>query len=377
MGNTETEARLIIAASEVDSDLFYATRFLAPDPFVFLWHGAEKILLMSDLEVDRTRAQAAVDLVLSFRVYEERARARGSERPSLVETLHELLAERGVRSVLVPGSFPLEHGDDLRERGITVQWKRAPFFEERLVKRPDEVDAITAALRRTEAALERAIAAIRQADVREGILWWQGERLTSERVKGLITMTLLEAGLIAERTIVACGAQGCDPHNQGSGPLRAGQPIIIDVFPRDTESRYFADITRTVVKGAASETLRRMYRAVLAGQECAFAEIRAGAAGDTIHSHVQEALQACGFETGERDGHMQGFFHGTGHGLGLDIHELPRIAKMPTTLQSGNVVTVEPGLYYREEGGIRIEDVVVVTETGCRNLTRYPKCLEV
>jgi Xaa-Pro aminopeptidase len=371
------KARLLIGASETDADLFYATRFLAPDPFVFLWHGDEKILLMSDLEVDRARSQAAVTRVLPQRLYEERARASGVGRPRTIDALLALLDERGVRTLTVPGSFPVEHADALREHGIALQVKEAPFFEERLVKADDEVEAIASALRRTESALGAAIGAIAEAEVREGLLWWQGEILSAERVKRLIAVRLLEQDLVGQHTIVACGEAGCDPHNQGSGPLRAGLPIILDVFPRDERSRYFADITRTVVKGSATDYVRRMYEAVAAGQACALERIRDGAEGDAVHRAVLETLTGCGFQTGEIDGRMQGFFHGTGHGLGLDIHELPRVSKLPTILRCGNVVTVEPGLYYPGRGGVRLEDVVLVTETGCRNLTTYPKHLEV
>jgi Xaa-Pro aminopeptidase len=332
---------------------------------------------MSDLEVDRARAQAAVDTVLPIRHFEERAKASGVERPGVLDSVCAFLAEREIRSVRVPGSFPIEYGDGLRERGVAVQVRREPFFEERLLKTAGEVEAISRAMQRTEAAMDAAIGAIREAEVRDGVLWWRGTTLTAERVRRLISMTLIEDGLLAQHTIVACGEAGCDPHNEGRGPLRAGESIIIDIFPRDEASRYHADITRTVVKGRASDMLRKMYRAVAAGQEQAFALLRDGSDGEAIHRAVQDTLERHGFQTGEVNGRMQGFFHGTGHGLGLEVHELPRISKLPTTLGSGNVVTVEPGLYYPGIGGVRIEDVVVVTETGCTNLTRYPKELEV
>jgi Xaa-Pro aminopeptidase len=370
--------RLIIAASETDANLFYATRFLAPDAFVFvLTPTGEKVLLMSDLEVDRARAQAAVDTVLPIRHFEERAKASGVERPGILDSVCAFLAEREIRTVRVPGSFPIEYGDGLRERGVAVQVRREPFFEERLLKTADEVEAISRAMQRTEAAMGAAIGAIREAEVHDGVLRWRGTTLTAERVRRLISMTLIEDGLLAQHTIVACGEAGCDPHNEGSGPLRAGQSIIIDIFPRDEASRYFADITRTVVKGRASDMLRKMYWAVAAGQERVFALLRDGSDGEAIHRDVQATLERHGFQSGEVNGRMQGFFHGTGHGLGLEVHELPRISKLPTILGSGNVVTVEPGLYYPGIGGVRIEDVVVVTETGYTNLTRYPKELEV
>ena len=371
------EARLIIAASEADANLYYATQFLAPDPFVFLGHGSEKILLVSDLELNRARVQASVDRVLAIREYEERVKAAGTERPTLTDALFELLKERGVHSLLVPANFAVEHADRLRGRGITIHVKSEPFFEERLVKSPHEVQAIAEAMRRTEAAMHVAMSAIRQAEVRDGILWWDGEVLTAEVVKRLMARQLLEAGLIVQHTIVACGEDGCNPHNEGSGPLRAGQAIIIDIFPRDLASRYYADITRTVVKGQAPDRLRRMYDAVAAAQSRALELIRDGADAEAINGEVQGSLEERGFQTGEVNGKMQGFFHGTGHGLGLEVHELPRISKVKTTLRTGNVVTVEPGLYYPGDGGVRIEDVVVVTESGYQNLTTFPKTLEV
>jgi len=371
------DARLIIAASESDANLYYATHFLAPDAFVFVWTRDEKVLLMSDLEVDRARAQARVDTVLPIRTYEERAKAAGIERPSVVDAVCAFFAERAIQRVVVPGGFPIEHGDALRSRGIEVQVRREPFLEERLVKTPAEVECILKAMRRTEAALDAAIQAIREADVLDGALRWRGRVLTSEALKRLIAAHLLDDGLLAQHTIVACGDAACDPHNEGAGPLRAGEAIIIDIFPRDEDSRYFADITRTVVKGRAPEGLRKMYRAVADGQECALRLIREGADGDAIHREVQATLEQHGFRTGEVNGRMQGFFHGTGHGLGLEVHELPRVSKVPATLRTGNVVTVEPGLYYPGIGGVRIEDVVVVTENGCTNLTAYPKDLEV
>jgi Xaa-Pro aminopeptidase len=156
----------------------------------------------------------------------------------------------------------------------------------------------------------------------------------------------------------------------------AHQPIVIDIFPRSSRTRYFADITRSVVRGKASTRVKAMYQAVLQAQEQALALIRDGADGAAIHHEVAKVFEHLGFATGETNGRMQGFFHGTGHGLGLEIHEPPRIGQRGAVLRSGNVVTVEPGLYYPGEGGVRIEDLVVVTDTGCRILTKFPKLLE-
>jgi Xaa-Pro aminopeptidase len=167
-----------------------------------------------------------------------------------------------------------------------------------------------------------------------------------------------------------------DPHRVGSGPLRPNRAIILDVFPQSIETGYWADMTRTVVRGRASEGLRRMYRAVAEAQDAALATIRDGVDGKEAHQAVLGVFKEYGFKTGKIDGRMQGFFHGTGHGVGLEIHEPPRLNARGGPLRAGMAVTVEPGLYYTRWGGVRIEDLVVVTKTGCRNLTRFPRQLE-
>jgi Xaa-Pro aminopeptidase len=370
------EASLIIAASEADANLYYATRFLAPDPFIFLEVAGEKVLLLSDLEIDRGRQQAAVQTVLPLSRYEEEAR-RAGEGTGLAAVAVRLLRERGVAVVQVPADFPLGLADDLRARGVTVRAKPDPFYDARTVKTAEEVAAISHALAATEGAMDVAIGALRAAEVHEGVLTLEGEVLTSERVKRMIAAHLLERDYLAQHTIVAGGEQGCDPHEQGHGPLRADTAIIIDIFPRSIATRYHGDVTRTVVKGQASAALRNQYAAVRAAQEEALATIRTGVEGPAVHARVCSLFEARGYRTGEVGGRMQGFFHGTGHGLGLEIHEPPRVSKIPATLQAGNVVTVEPGLYYPGVGGVRLEDVVVVTEAGCTNLVKYPKFLEV
>jgi len=380
------EARLIIAASEQDSNLYYATRFLAPDPFIFLQDQRARLLLMSDLELDRAKAQATVDAVLAYSDYEAKAHAETGAAPTLIQTLAVLLRERQVTRLLVPADFPLGHADGLRQAGFQVEARPNPYFPERLVKRRDEIEAITAAQRATESAVDEAVRLIAASRIKDDLLYapadggpLQGKDapLTSERIKQVINLKLMELGYVAQHTIVACGRQACDPHDEGSGPLRAHQPIILDVFPRSSSTRYFADMTRTIVRGRASDGQKRLYDLVRQGQEIAFERIMAGAEGQLIHEAIVALFEKAGCRTGLIDGRMQGFFHGTGHGVGLDIHEAPRISRSGSRLDAGHVVTVEPGLYYPEIGAVRLEDLVVVTETGCVNLTKYPKVLEV
>ncbi|MEW6247657.1 MAG: Xaa-Pro peptidase family protein [Nitrospirota bacterium] len=373
---TADRATLFIAASETDSNLYYATRFIAPDPFIYLEVKGERLVVMSDLELDRARSQARVDRVLSYSQLERRAKDQGVAEPGPVDIVHLILQDAGLTQVLVPGNFPYIHACRLQELGYRLGTKREPFFERRVVKTAEEIGHIEATQRATEAAVAAAHRALRRASVRDGVLWLDGEPLTSERVKKLINVTLMERDCVAQHTIVAGGEQACDPHHEGSGPLPADRSIIFDVFPRSAASRYFADMSRTVVRGRASAELKRLYWTVKDAQEEAIAQIRDGADGAKIHQGICERFEKAGYKTGLVNGRMQGYFHGTGHGVGLDIHEAPRISRTGSVLQEGHVVTVEPGLYYPGLGAVRIEDMVLVTHDGCRNLTDYPKTFE-
>jgi len=370
-------AILMIAASEVDSNLYYATRFIAPDPFVFLEIKGERIMVMSDLEMDRAREQARVDRVLSYSDLERRAKADAVTDPGVVDVVHCALREHGVKGLLVPGNFPFIHAKRLQDLGYRLETGKEPFFERRVVKTAEEVAYIEATQRATEEAVAIGHAALRAAAPRDGVLWLDGEPLTSERIKRLINVKLMERECVAQHTIVAGGEQACDPHNEGSGPLPAARSIIFDVFPRHAASRYFADMSRTVIRSRPSSELRKLYQTVKDAQEEAVCKVKDGADGAKIHQGICERFEAAGYKTGLVNGRMQGYFHGTGHGVGLDIHEAPRIAPVDATLRTGHVVTVEPGLYYLGVGGVRLEDVVLVTSNGNRNLTDCPQFLEI
>jgi Xaa-Pro aminopeptidase len=369
-------ATLFIAASEYDSNLYYATRFMAPDPFIYLEIAGERLLMMSDLERDRAKSQATVDTVLSYSEFERRAKEQGVTEPGMVDVVHVLLCERRIKQILVPANFPYLHAARLQQLGYELQSKREPFYEGRVVKSAEEIRHIEAAQRATEQAVAAAHVALRRADIRDDQLWLDGEVLTSERIKKLINVTLMERDCIAQHTIVAGGEQACDPHNEGSGPLPAHRSIIFDVFPRSATSRYFADMSRTVIRGRVSPELKRLYQTVKDAQEEAITRVRDGADGAKIHQGICERFDRAGYRTGLVNGRMQGYFHGTGHGVGLDIHEAPRISRSGSMLVEGQVVTVEPGLYYPGLGAVRIEDMVLVTKDGCRNLTDYPKAFE-
>jgi Xaa-Pro aminopeptidase len=222
------------------------------------------------------------------------------------------------------------------------------------------------------------IAALQACRVgRDGYLRRDGRRFRAEDLRAAMNTRIMAEGCVPSHTICAPGDQAVDPHQEGSGPIRAHTPIVMDIFPRSEKTGYYGDLTRTVVRGRASPRLLEVYALVNEGVRLGHARVKHGVDGQTIHAEIQALFERRGFRTGVRDGRMQGFFHGTGHGLGLQIHEPPSIGRRPSLLQAGHVVTVEPGLYYLGLGGVRIEDVALVTRSGSRNLTRVPKRLEI
>lgn len=371
-----TTARLIIAGSEQCADLYWATHFYVPDPIIYLEHKGRKILLASDLEVSRAKKEADVDRVLSSSDYERKIKKSGKKR-SEGDVIDLVLRERGIKTLVVPSYFPLRQAEILRQRGYRIAPAPDPFFPKREIKTQEEKRNITQALRATEAGIQAAIDVLKKSKVKSGKIYRNGSMLTSESLRQVIEMKMMECGALGQHTIVACGKQAADPHCRGSGPLYANQTIVLDVFPKSMASGYYGDITRTVLKGRASDTLKRMYAAVKKAQETGIKAVRAGVDAAEVHGEVQKTLDASGFKTGTIDGKPQGFIHSTGHGLGLDIHESPRVSRLSNRLRAGHVVTVEPGLYYEKLGGIRIEDVVYVTKKGCEVLTRIPKIFEI
>ena len=372
-----SENILMVAASEYDANLYYATRFLVPDPVVFMQVRGKKHLLMNDLELDRARAQAKVDRVHSISKLAAEYKEAHGKRPSYLDLIETLAKKEKASEFVVPGNFPLEFADPLRKRGLKIEVRPDPFFEKRTVKSKEEVAAVRKTIRYTEAAIQAAIDVLRKSVPRKGKLYYHGNVLKSEDIKRVINVKLMEDNCVAENSIVACGIQCVDPHHRGTGPLYANESIIMDIFPRDAESRYHADITRTVVRGKAKPKLKKMFQAVLDGQKIGFKNIRAGLDASTVHIAIEKLFQERGFQTGVMGGRMQGFFHGTGHGLGLDVHEAPRVGRVKDILKAGQIVTVEPGLYYEDAGGIRIEDDVLVTKTGCVVLSTLERRLEV
>ncbi len=369
---------LIIADSEREADILYPVGMNVPDPFIYLRLRGRSIVVMSDLEIDRARHEAPHCRVLSLAKYSQKIRARGASEVSLPLVVREILKEQQIRSVSVPASFPIGYANELSKVGVKIKVLKGNCFPEREFKTPEEIKKISAAVIMAEVGMSEAIQVLKRSKIgRDGRLVYRNQNLTSESLQAIISSAIYEAGGFAGSPIVACGSQSCDPHERGHGPLRAHQPIILDIFPRSRKTGYFGDITRTVVKGRASDGIRRIYATVAKAQCEATKLVRVNGEMKAVHQAVQQTFDENGFKTRRRKGHMEGFFHGTGHGLGLEIHEAPRITALSDSrFVSGQVVTIEPGLYYPGLGGVRLEDDLVVVNGTPRNLTRFEKVLE-
>ncbi|WP_119066353.1 M24 family metallopeptidase [Rubrobacter indicoceani] len=372
---------LVIAAPEHDAAALHLSGFPAPDAVIVARVKGRTYLAVSSLEYGRAQKGADVDELLSYDELglRELARELSGSGSALAAASADLLKKLGADVVTVPPNLGVTHADELRKRGIEVNPDGGYFMGLRRRKTRKEIQHITEAQRATEAAVAHAADVLREADVSgDGTLAWSGGVLTSETLRAEIDIHLLRNGFIAVNTIAAGGRQAADPHERGSGPLRAGETIILDVFPSGAGSHYYADMTRTFVKGEPTEEARKMYEVVLRSQEVALGMIKAGINGRDVHLAVSEVIHAAGYKTLVHDQEpgrplTEGFFHGTGHGVGLDLHEGPSMGTQNVELKPGDVITVEPGVYDPHVGGVRIEDLVVVTEDGCDNLTRSPK----
>src|SRR6478609_831730 len=299
MSKTQTKpARLIVAASDSDADMLYATKFWAPDPFIFLERNGKRTLVLSDLEIDRGRKQADADEFVMFSELEREVQGKSRKAPPYERVLGHVLEKRGVRSASVPANFPLRYAEELTANKIRVRATNGFFWPEREAKSNEEVEMMGQALRITEKGLKRAIEVLKQSKSGSGKrLRWHGKALTSEILRAEIDSAILRAGGVPTGTIVAGGDQACDPHERGFGQLYADSLIILDVFPRDAKTGYFGDMTRTVVRGRASDAQRKLWETVLKGQQMALKAMKPGVNGKEVHERVKQFFTDEGFPT--------------------------------------------------------------------------------
>ncbi len=364
MKSKSSTIRLLYAASH--------DGIFVPDPYLSVIANKKAYAVVNRLEYSRVKAKSNYDEVMLL----EEIKPKAAELLGLEEKevgpgeLMCYFAQRfAVKKIEVPANFPAAYYAVLHEAGYNLTVKVGSFFP----KRSKKTDAEARAIRQGNAASAAGIRAAEQV-LRESVidgrrLLYQGRVLTSERLRTIIDQTCLEKGAVAKNTIVACGSQACDPHEVGRGPLRPNELIIIDVFPRVQKTGYHGDMTRTFLKGQATPAQRALVRAVRGAQAAGLAAIRAGAKANAVHGEVEKYFQENGYTTERKGDRFTGFIHSTGHGLGLEVHEPPRISPAKEKLKAGHVVTVEPGLYYPQIGGCRIEDVVRVSEAGYEKLS--------
>lgn len=356
-----TRPVLVVGSPNKVAEIRYVTGFSAPDPVVYLQHGKTRHLVVSILELERAKRVAKGITVWS----PEDLEIRRQSKYTINGWILGLLRKTGITSVIVTPDFGVGIVKKLRKVGIRVKVAEESLFPQRAVKTPDELLKIRECQKAAVKAMRLAVRMIAHSRAdRKGRLRMGRRVLTSEMVRSIVNKKLVDYGCIGQEVIVACGQQSADPHEAGSGPLREGESIVIDIFPQSVRHGYWGDLTRTVVKGKPSPSLKKMYYAVKSAQSAALSAIRPGVSVRTAHNAAVDLISRRGFKTGVLDGRPQGFIHSIGHGLGLEIHEPPRLGLHSTRLKRGNVITVEPGLYYPDVGGIRIEDLIVVTAAG-------------
>jgi Xaa-Pro aminopeptidase len=365
---------LLYADTSHSADQLYFGRFYVPDPFIAFAADGKKYGVFNRLEFGRAQKESALDLVLPLEPLAEKAKKRWPDRHrGPAEVIALLAEEHGWGEFTVPQDFPAGLADKLRAHGLVVTVADGSFFPEREIKTAAEALALREGNRCSAAGIAAAERVLRASKIKGRKLFWRKAVLTSERLKIAIETACLEAGGVSLDTIAAGGDQACDPHARGTGPLRPHELIIVDVFPRVSKTGYHGDMTRTFLKGRASDAQRALVAAVRSAQKLALGHIRAGVSGRAVHGQVVAHFESLGYKTGHDANGSTGFFHGTGHGLGLEVHEPPRMGTTAdTALKKGAVVTVEPGLYYPGLGACRIEDVVQVTDATPKMLSKYP-----
>ncbi len=362
----------------------YASGFSVPDPFILLDTGRQRHLLLSRLEYARARRAFArkpgFRIVLLDPLYDEvkrRLRARKGEKVRKGSVLARIAAaylhSLGIRTVVVSPRMWAAHVAQLKKAGVSVTLSPAPLYPERAVKTKREILEITKVRNATVKALDRCLDILKQSKRNQRKeLVYKGEKVTSEYLRREARHVLLDHACEAKELIISHGRQTAYPHDLGSGTIKAGEPVILDFFPRSMESGYWFDMTRTVCKGTPSPELKKLYAVVKKAQDAALAKVKAGTTTGAVHEAAARVFERAGYATTDEEGYI----HSTGHGVGLEIHEAPSLHEKGTErLQAGMVLTVEPGLYYKNIGGVRLENTVVVTATGYKDLTRKARVL--
>jgi Xaa-Pro aminopeptidase len=370
---------LLLSRGHDDADFLYACHLPVEQALYLRFEPGDDLLVVSGLELERARREGQARRILDRE--EAGWREQRDSTSGWVDLARRLVAERGASAVRVSPLLPAAAYVALQAAGVEPEIDHGLFVDERRRKSADEADRIRAAQQAAEAACVEVIGQLAAAEAqRDGLLWLDGSPLTSERLMARAQATLNEIGYGASEMIVAGSPECALPHFRGAGPIRAGAPVIIDIFPMGMSSHYHGDLTRTVVVGEPSDLVCRMHETCVEALDAAIELIRAGANGRDVHREVCRRLVEGGFGTTTKgfEGRADGprMIHSTGHGVGLEVHEGPQLRDLDYPLDAGDVVTVEPGLYELGLGGVRVEDTGIVTAGGFRNFTSLPRSLD-
>lgn len=363
-------AAYVTFGSSMDGDIRYLTRFRVSDPIVYIKKKGETgTIIVSSMEYERAQRESTAQVISRnesgfFEYLKE-------DPDNRLRATARMISSLANGDVVVPPQFPLGLAREL-EAICKVTVERGTVQNMRAVKTPWEVSQIRKVQDSAEAAMATAIKLIKRSRSSQGILTLDGLPLTSDRIKVAIHTCLIERGCTARDTIVSCGPDSALPHHTGSGPLLPDEPIIIDLFPQDELTGYYADMTRTVCHGEPSPDIVEMYSTVGEAKKLAATTLCNEISGSDLHQKIVHFLSERGYES-----NSQGFMHNLGHGIGLDVHEKPILGPGGDLLNPGNVITLEPGLYYRDIGGVRLEDMGCVVEEGFEQFTRYEERLVV
>ena len=355
-------AYLLYATPEGDADLLYLGRFQATDAFLAFRIGGKGVAILSPLEYSRAKKESCFDEIWNTQELEGK---------SLLDHVKFVQKHYKIDQFTVHETFPAGLYEKLKKAKIKICIQQGPLFEERLIKTKEEIKKLSVAAEASVAGLAGVGGILKKSSIKGNRLFFQKKVLTSEFLQAAVFQECLKLGALAKNTIVACGKQACDPHCRGSGPIAPHQLIVVDIFPRIEKTGYFGDMSRTFLKGTPSDAQSKLVEAVRTAQKKAIATIREGVITRSIHENIVHYFDSLGYQTGIVNGRHEGFFHSTGHGVGLDIHEAPRISTNDVTLKENMVVTVEPGLYYPEIGGVRIEDMICVKKQKSKIISNF------
>lgn len=361
-----------------DPDMLYFSRFEACDPYLAFSIGKKKFGVAPDMEYGRMVNESAYDEILLLSEVRKGAARRfklpKEKGPTLSQLVIHLARLHKIRSFRISAKFPAGLAFQLKDAGVKLEVAGSEgLFPERLIKTAEEIQALRKGNQASAAGFQIVAKTLAESKIKNGKLVHQGKILTAERLRELIAQASMLKGAIALHTITAPGDQAVDCHNAGHGPIRPGELIVVDIFPRRPDDGYWGDMTRTFLKGKASDDQKRLVRTVKQAHALSIELIKPGASGGKVHRAVEELFVKEGYETTKEKGNLGGFFHALGHGIGLEVHESPVLhAKADWRFKKGMVVTTEPGLYYRGLGGVRIEDVVHLIPGGNELISKAP-----